>query len=75
MEDLTSMRRYELKKPYVSGEGTLQEGGEITFFRGMVYYNGGLCDLVSGEKLRSLINDPEIYKEYFKEVPIIYNKV
>jgi hypothetical protein len=75
MEDMTSMERWVFIKPFKAGQGTLPENSEITLFRGLVYYNGGLCDPISSQELLGIINNPQTQNEYLRKIKIIENKV
>ena len=69
-------KKYVFKKPYtVPGIGTLPEGSDIVLFRGVVYFNGGMCDTYHGAMLMNIIKDDKLRKEYLQEVGIIRNKV
>ena len=69
-------KKYTLIKPYTVDElGTLPEGSDIILFRGLVYFNGGLCSNYHAQILTNLINDDNLRNEFLKETPPIMNKV
>ena len=69
-------KKYTFIKPYTVTElGTLPEGSDIILFRGLVYFNGGLCSNYYAQVLTNLINDDKLRKEYLIETPPIMNKV
>lgn len=69
-------KKYTLIKPYtIEGLGTLPEGSDIILFRGLVYFNGGMCSEYHAQILTNLINDKTLRNEYLRETPIIENKV
>lgn len=67
-------KKYTFIKPYTVTElGTLPEGSDIILFRGLVYFNGGLCSNYYARVLTNLINDDKLRKEYLIETPPIVN--
>ena len=62
--------RYIFKKPYVTDHGVLHENSEIRFFRGAVYFDGGLVPSSYAQELADIINSPILKEEYIKEVRI-----
>ena len=63
--------KYIFKKPYVTDHGTLFENSEIRFFRGSVYYDGGLVPGVYAKELADIVNTPALREEYLKVIPIV----
>lgn len=63
--------RYIFKKDYVTDHGTLHENSEIRFFRGGVYFDGGLVMGGYAEELYEIVNNPQIKNEYLKEIKIV----
>lgn len=76
----TMYKRYFVKKKiertdkYTQEKISIPAGGEITILGDVMYYNGGLVPPLYNALFREMLSDKEIFKKYFKEVPIPYNK-
>lgn len=69
------MVEYVFKKPYTCRLGTLSQGSTIRFFRGAVYFDGGMVDSGYGKILYDIVNNPQLKNEYLVEIEIIDNKI
>lgn len=69
------MVEYVFKKPYTCRLGTLSQGSTIRFFRGAVYFDGGMVDGGYGKILYDIVNNPQLKNEYLVEREIIDNKI
>lgn len=63
-------KKYRLIKEFVCQYGTLPEGTDIIWFRGMFYVNGGVVPPSFNDILAKLVKN----KEYVKEVLIAKNE-
>ena len=68
-------KRYVFKKDYVCSMGKINEGREITFFRGIIYLDGIIVVNPYAAELKKLFDDDKFLKEYIKVENIIKNKV
>ena len=68
-------RRFIFTKDYNTEEGTIKKGFELLLFRGVFYLNGAMCAVRYQKMFDRIINDPQIMKEFVKEVPPTPNKV
>lgn len=55
--------KYVLIKPYECSYGTLPQGTEIIFFRGMVYVNGGVIPSYYNGLFKRLCEDPNYVRK------------
>ena len=62
--------KYIFKKDYVTDHGTLFENSEIRFFRGGVYYDGGLVPSGYAKELVDIIKDDKLREEYLKVIKL-----
>lgn len=67
-------KKYIFIKPYVTSQGTIPQGSEISFFRGFVYINGGICMGTYANILRNIVEDENLHKEYLKDQIIEKNE-
>jgi hypothetical protein len=67
--------RYVFKKRYDCTLGKIDEGTEITNFRGVLYIDGIMIPEPYASDIRKLLNDDKFIKEYIKTEAIIKNKV
>lgn len=68
-------KRYIFKKDYVCSMGKINEGREITFFRGIIYLDGVIVPNPYAAEIRKLFDDDKFIKEYIRIENIIKNKV
>ena len=68
-------KKYVFKKDYVCSMGKINEGREITFFRGIIYLDGIIVVNPYAAELKKLLDDDKFLKEYIKVENIIKNKV
>lgn len=68
-------KRYVFKKDYVCSMGKINEGREITFFRGIIYLDGIIVVNPYAAELKKLFDDDKFLNEYIKVENIIKNKV
>jgi hypothetical protein len=73
--DLNKQRRFIFTKEYKTDKGSIPEGSQLDEFRGMYYFNGGLCDTYSTGLFEYMLNNHKLRQEYLTEVKIIENKV
>lgn len=73
--DINKQRRFIFTKEYNTDRGPIPEGSQIDEFRGVYYFNGGLCDTYSNGLFEYIVNTPKLKDEYLTEVKIIENKV
>ncbi len=67
--------RYIFKKDYTCKFGKINEGREITFFRGIIYLDGIIIPEPYATDIKTLFNDNNFLKEYIKIEKVIKNKV
>lgn len=67
--------RYVFKKPYVTPHGTLQENSEIRFFRGGVYFDGGLVPGAYAAELMEIVNNKKLCDEYLVKQHLVKNVI
>ena len=72
MDEKTS---YTFKKRYDCALGKIDEGREITIFRGILYIDGIMIPEPYASEIRKLLSDDKFLKEYIKTNSIIKNKV
>ncbi len=72
MDEKTS---YTFKKRYDCSLGKIDEGREITIFRGILYIDGIMIPEPYASEIRKLLSDDKFLKEYIKTNSIIKNKV
>jgi hypothetical protein len=72
MDEKTS---YKFKKRYDCALGKIDEGREITIFRGIPYIDGIMIPEPYASEIRKLLSDDKFLKEYIKTNSIIKNKV
>ena len=68
-------QKYVFKKTYTCSMGTINEGREITTFKGMLFIDGGIIPEPYASDMRKLFNDDKFVKEYIRIENIIKNKV
>ena len=61
---------YVFKKDYATDHGTLHQNSEIRFFRGGVYFDGGLVPGMYAKELYDIVNNDKLRDEYLKVVRI-----
>ena len=67
--------RYVFKKNYACQLGTINEGREITEFRGVLFIDGIMIPEPYATDIKLLLGDDKFKKEYIKTEAIIKNKV
>ena len=67
--------RYVFKKRYDCALGKIDEGREITNFRGVLYIDGIMIPEPYASEIRRLFKDEKFLKEYIKTERAIENKV
>jgi hypothetical protein len=55
--------------------GKINEGREVTYFRGIIYLDGIIIPEPYATDIRKLFNDDKFIKEYIKVEDAIKNKV
>ena len=73
--NINEQKKYVFKKAYESSQGTIPEGSEVVLFRGIIYFNGGMCTQFYQNMLWDMIADQKFRKEYLQEVRIINNQL
>lgn len=68
-------KKIERTDRYTMETISVPAGGEITIYGEAMYYNGGLMPPLYNAMFREMLSDPKVCKQYFKEVPIPFNKV
>jgi hypothetical protein len=66
---------YKFKKRYDCSLGKIDEGREITSFRGILYIDGIMIPEPYASDIRKLLSDDKFLKEYIRTENIIKNKV
>lgn len=66
---------YKFKKPYTCDFGRIDEGREVTSFRGVLYIDGIMISEPYATDMRNLLENKDFVKEYIQENKIIKNKV
>ena len=69
------MIEYIFKKPYKCKLGTLSQGSSIRFFRGAVYFDGGMVDAGYGRILSNLVNNKKLADEYLVNREVVSNEI
>lgn len=69
------MIEYIFKKPYVCKLGTLSQGSSIRFFRGAVYFDGGMVDAGYGRILSDIVNNKQLANEYLVKREVVNNEI
>ena len=69
------MIEYVFKKPYTCRFGKLSQGSTIRFFRGAVYFDGGMVDGSYGRILTDIVNNKQLASEYLVKREVIDNKI
>ena len=65
------MVEYIFKKPYTCKLGTLSQGSSIRFFRGAVYFDGGMVDAGYGRILLDIVNNKKLADQYLVQVEVV----
>ena len=68
-------KKYVFVKDYVTQEGVIRQGSDLVLFRGLMYLNGGMLLPAYTKSLSILLDNPNLFREYLKEVEIIHNKI
>lgn len=68
-------KKYVFIKDYVTQEGVIRQGSDLVLFRGFMYLNGGMLLPAYTKSLSILLDNPNLFREYLKEVEIIHNKI
>jgi len=68
-------RRFILKRDYECEFGTLPVNSQIDIYGDRIMFNGGMIEPQYYSVLESLINTPELFDKYLREVVIPVNKI
>lgn len=68
-------KKYVFKKDYICSMGKINEGREITFFRGIIYLDGIIVPNPYAAEIKKMFDDDKFIKEYIKIENVIKNKV
>ena len=67
--------RYIFKQDYICSIGKINEGREITYFRGLLYLEGVIVVEPYATEIKKMFDDDKFVKEYIKQEHFIKNKV
>lgn len=68
-------RRFILKRDYTCEFGTLPAGSQIDLYGDRILFNGGMIEPQYYAVLKNLIDTPDLYDKYLREVVIPFNKI